>query len=122
MESVLAFEEVQREVERQESSSLQSSSYGLKLVPWICWDEWLFVYDALFSDSHEAFASAFRKVRHTYIHIDIHIYIHMYACMCAHIYSQTFEKQAHKKIKKKPDGNPLEHQLRIEVQAGNVAL
>ncbi|XP_024022371.1 pre-rRNA-processing protein las1 isoform X3 [Morus notabilis] len=61
-ESVLAFEEVQREVECQESSLSQSSSYGLKLVPWICWDEWLFVYDSLFSDSHEAFASAFRKI------------------------------------------------------------
>lgn len=64
MESVLAFEEEQRELEWQEisSSSSSSSSYGLKQVPWMSWDEWLFVYDSLFSDSQDSLTSAFRRI------------------------------------------------------------
>ncbi|XP_062077282.1 pre-rRNA-processing protein las1 isoform X2 [Humulus lupulus] len=63
MESILAFEEEQREFQQQEiSSTLSSSSYGLKLVPWMSWEEWLFVYDSLFSDSLHAVSSALRKI------------------------------------------------------------
>lgn len=67
MESVLAFEEEQREYQQQEilsSPSPSPSSYGLKLVPWMNWDEWLFVYHSLFSDSLHAVASALRRVTH----------------------------------------------------------
>ncbi|PON59578.1 LOW QUALITY PROTEIN: Las1-like, partial [Trema orientale] len=65
MESVLAFEEEQREFQQQQIlSSPSPSSYGLKLVPWMTWDEWLFVYDSLFSDSLslDAVASALRRI------------------------------------------------------------
>ncbi|XP_060973302.1 uncharacterized protein LOC115725186 isoform X3 [Cannabis sativa] len=66
MESILAFEEEQRQLQHQQISSTpsspSSSSYGLKLVPWMSWEEWLFVYDSLFSDSPHAVSSALAKI------------------------------------------------------------
>ncbi|KAH7542173.1 hypothetical protein FEM48_Zijuj02G0045100 [Ziziphus jujuba var. spinosa] len=70
MEPVLAFEDEPRDIDQHEwlsssppqSSSSSSSSYSLKLVPWLRWDEWLFVYHSLFSDSVDTVASALRKV------------------------------------------------------------
>lgn len=63
---VLAIDEEPRVIDQYEllsSSSSSSSSYSLKLVPWLRWDEWLFVYDSLFSDSVDIVASALRRVR-----------------------------------------------------------
>nr|XP_048324321.1 pre-rRNA-processing protein las1 isoform X2 [Ziziphus jujuba var. spinosa] len=70
MEPVLAFEDEPRDIDQHEwlsssppqSSSSSSSSYSLKLVPWLRWDEWLFVYHSLFSDSVDTVASALRKI------------------------------------------------------------
>ncbi|KAK9999344.1 hypothetical protein SO802_018947 [Lithocarpus litseifolius] len=39
-----------------------SSSYSHKLVPWLSWDEWLFVKDCLFSNSPDSVATAFRRI------------------------------------------------------------
>ncbi|KAK9999367.1 hypothetical protein SO802_018970 [Lithocarpus litseifolius] len=44
------------------SPSSSSSSYSHKLVPWLSWDEWLFVKDCLFSNSPDSVATAFRKI------------------------------------------------------------
>ncbi|XP_058743098.1 uncharacterized protein LOC131615924 isoform X1 [Vicia villosa] len=38
------------------------SSNSRKLVPWLNWNEWLFVRDALFSDSHHSLSSALKRV------------------------------------------------------------
>ncbi|XP_015873572.3 pre-rRNA-processing protein las1 isoform X6 [Ziziphus jujuba] len=71
MEPVLALEDEPRDIDQHEwlsaspplsSSSSSSSSYSLKLVPWLRWDEWLFVYHSLFSDSVDTVASALRKI------------------------------------------------------------
>ncbi|CAL8135830.1 unnamed protein product [Prunus armeniaca] len=39
-----------------------SSSYSYKLVPWLSWDEWLFVDESLFSNSPNSVASALRRI------------------------------------------------------------
>ncbi|KAM4096423.1 hypothetical protein ACJW30_08G103700 [Castanea mollissima] len=46
----------------QEAPSASSSSYSHKLVPWLSWDEWLFVKDCLFSNSPDSVATAFRRI------------------------------------------------------------
>ncbi|KAI5433369.1 hypothetical protein KIW84_020591 [Lathyrus oleraceus] len=38
------------------------SSHSRKLVPWLNWNEWLFVRDALFSDSHQSLSSALKRI------------------------------------------------------------
>nr|POE49931.1 isoform 4 of ribosomal biogenesis protein las1l [Quercus suber] len=38
------------------------TSSGHKLVPWLSWDEWLFVKDCLFSNSPDSVATAFRRI------------------------------------------------------------
>nr|XP_023901120.1 uncharacterized protein LOC112012976 [Quercus suber] len=43
-------------------SASSSSSYSHKLVPWLSWDEWLFVKDCLFSNSPDSVATAFRRI------------------------------------------------------------
>ena len=48
--------------ETPSSPPSSSSSYSHKLVPWLSWDEWLFVKDCLFSDSPDSVATAFRRV------------------------------------------------------------
>lgn len=53
-----------------ESSSLSSSSSAHRLVPWLNWDEWLFVKHALFSDSPHSVSSALKRV--TFLTIQIH--------------------------------------------------
>ncbi|XP_054794933.1 pre-rRNA-processing protein las1-like isoform X2 [Prosopis cineraria] len=40
----------------------QSSSYALKLVPWLNWDEWVLVKDSLFSDSPDSIAFALKRI------------------------------------------------------------
>ncbi|KAG5064586.1 hypothetical protein JHK85_005769 [Glycine max] len=45
-----------------ESSSLSSSSSAHRLVPWLNWDEWLFVKHALFSDSPHSVSSALKRI------------------------------------------------------------
>jgi hypothetical protein len=75
MGSLLKFEEEEEEEEaryhdqQQERSrslsapsSSSSSSYSQKLVPWLSWDEWLFVEHSLFSDSPDSVASALKRV------------------------------------------------------------
>ncbi|KAF3453170.1 hypothetical protein FNV43_RR03607 [Rhamnella rubrinervis] len=60
---VLAIDEEPRVIDQYELvSESSSSSYSLKLVPWLRWDEWLFVYDSLFSDSVDIVASALRRI------------------------------------------------------------
>ncbi|KAF3453124.1 hypothetical protein FNV43_RR03558 [Rhamnella rubrinervis] len=60
---VLAIDEKPRVIDQYELvSESSSSSYSLKLVPWLRWDEWLFVYDSLFSDSVDIVASALRRI------------------------------------------------------------
>ncbi|KAL4611449.1 hypothetical protein ACB092_08G124100 [Castanea dentata] len=48
--------------EAPSASSSSSSSYSHKLVPWLSWDEWLFVKDCLFSNSPDSVATAFRRI------------------------------------------------------------
>ncbi|KAK4607452.1 hypothetical protein RGQ29_001335 [Quercus rubra] len=48
--------------EAPSSPSSSSSSYSHKLVPWLSWDEWLFVKDSLFSNSPDSVATAFRRI------------------------------------------------------------
>lgn len=43
-------------------SSPSSSSYAHKLVPWLSWDEWLFVERSLFSESPDSVASALKRI------------------------------------------------------------
>jgi len=40
----------------------KSSSNSRKLVPWLNWNEWLFVRDSLFSDSPNSFSDALKRV------------------------------------------------------------
>lgn len=58
MESILGFMEEEEPVE----TSSSSSPYSHKLVAWLSWDEWLFVSQALFSNSPDSVASALRRV------------------------------------------------------------
>nr|XP_011464875.1 PREDICTED: protein LAS1 isoform X2 [Fragaria vesca subsp. vesca] len=58
MESILGFMEEEDPVE----TSSSSSPYSHKLVAWLSWDEWLFVSQALFSDSPDSVASALRRI------------------------------------------------------------
>jgi ribosomal biogenesis protein LAS1 len=75
MGSLLKFEEDEEEEEVRYNDQLQersrslsspssssSSSYGQKLVPWLSWDEWLFVEHSLFSDSLDSVVSALKRV------------------------------------------------------------
>ncbi|XP_059430507.1 uncharacterized protein LOC132164104 isoform X2 [Corylus avellana] len=75
MGSLLKFEEDEEEEEaryhdqQQERSrsllspsSSSSSSYSQKLVPWLSWDEWLFVEHSLFLDSPDSVASALKRI------------------------------------------------------------
>lgn len=62
MGSLLKFEEEEM-MDNYETSSSASSSSGHKLVPWLNWDEWLFVEYSLFSDSPESVASALKRVK-----------------------------------------------------------
>ncbi|KAK7372737.1 hypothetical protein VNO80_06124 [Phaseolus coccineus] len=55
---LLGFEEVANVV--AESSS--SSSTARRLVPWLNWDEWLFVKRALFSNSPQSVSSALKRI------------------------------------------------------------
>ncbi|XP_022637637.1 uncharacterized protein LOC106765146 isoform X3 [Vigna radiata var. radiata] len=55
---VLGFEQVANVV--AESSS--SSSSARRLVPWLNWDEWLFVKHALFSNSPHSVSSALKRI------------------------------------------------------------
>ncbi|XP_028803961.1 uncharacterized protein LOC114759030 [Neltuma alba] len=40
----------------------QNSSYALRLVPWLNWDEWVLVKDSLFSDSPDSIAFALKRI------------------------------------------------------------
>ncbi|XP_048437640.1 uncharacterized protein LOC103946347 isoform X2 [Pyrus x bretschneideri] len=62
MEELLGFTEESRDNEELGISSLSSSSYSYKLVPWLSWDEWLFVEESLFSNSPDIVASALRRI------------------------------------------------------------
>ncbi|KAL6284618.1 hypothetical protein ACE6H2_015547 [Prunus campanulata] len=44
------------------SKPSSSASYSYKLVPWLSWDEWLFVDESLFSNSPDSVASALRRI------------------------------------------------------------
>ncbi|RDY08642.1 Ribosomal biogenesis protein LAS1L [Mucuna pruriens] len=58
---LLGFEEEAKVV--TESSSLSSSSSSARrLVPWLNWDEWLFVKHALFSNSPHSLSSALKRI------------------------------------------------------------
>ncbi|XP_062029792.1 protein LAS1 isoform X2 [Rosa rugosa] len=63
MESLLGFMEEPGDYDQVETtSSSSSSSYSHKLVPWLSWDEWLSVSEALFSNSPDSVASALRRI------------------------------------------------------------
>lgn len=65
MESRLKEEEEEVEEElRDNEQQLERSllSHSRKLVPWLNWDEWLFVEHSLFSDFPDTVASALRRV------------------------------------------------------------
>ncbi|KAL5580330.1 hypothetical protein UlMin_012772 [Ulmus minor] len=59
MEEVVAFE---GELEQKDKLWSSKSPYSRKLVPWLSWDEWLFVYDSLFSDSSQSVAAALTRI------------------------------------------------------------
>ncbi|KAK4275708.1 hypothetical protein QN277_018746 [Acacia crassicarpa] len=40
----------------------QNSSYSLRLVPWLNWDEWVLVKDSLFSNSPDSIAFALKRI------------------------------------------------------------
>ncbi|XP_075635808.1 uncharacterized protein LOC142607995 isoform X5 [Castanea sativa] len=56
------FNDFYEEAPSASASSSSSSSYSHKLVPWLSWDEWLFVKDCLFSNSRDSVATAFRRI------------------------------------------------------------
>ncbi|PRQ20040.1 hypothetical protein RchiOBHm_Chr7g0223811 [Rosa chinensis] len=60
MEALLGFMEEPGDYDQVETTS--SSSYSHKLVPWLSWDEWLFVSESLFSNSPDSVASALRRI------------------------------------------------------------
>ncbi|XP_050377091.1 uncharacterized protein LOC126794421 [Argentina anserina] len=63
MESILGFmEEEEAGAYDQAETTSSSSSYSHKLVPWLSWDEWLFVSQSLFSDSPDSVPSALRRI------------------------------------------------------------
>ncbi|XP_003617221.2 LOW QUALITY PROTEIN: pre-rRNA-processing protein las1 [Medicago truncatula] len=55
----LGFNEVP---EFEDDSKSPSSSNSRKLVPWLNWNEWLFVRDSLFSDSPNSFSDALKRI------------------------------------------------------------
>ncbi|XP_057441446.1 uncharacterized protein LOC130733326 [Lotus japonicus] len=55
--SLLGFKE-----EPEVEDDTKSSSSGRRLVPWLNWDEWLFVKDALFSNSPNSVSSALKRI------------------------------------------------------------
>ncbi|KAF7822193.1 pre-rRNA-processing protein las1 isoform X2 [Senna tora] len=56
MESFLGFKEAPSELVEQKSS------YARRLVPWLNWDEWIFVKDSIFSNSPDSIASAHERI------------------------------------------------------------
>ncbi|ONI14187.1 hypothetical protein PRUPE_4G267500 [Prunus persica] len=63
MEALLGFKEESTDYDQLVISKPSSSaSYSYKLVPWLSWDEWLFVDESLFSISPESVASALRRI------------------------------------------------------------
>ncbi|XP_040995294.1 uncharacterized protein LOC121241549 isoform X2 [Juglans microcarpa x Juglans regia] len=64
MESRLKEEEGEEGQLRDNVQQLDRSllSHSRKLVPWLNWDEWLFVEHSLFSDSPDTVASALRRI------------------------------------------------------------
>ncbi|CAK7330697.1 unnamed protein product [Dovyalis caffra] len=64
MESLLGFQDEMIAVvgNDQEISTLSSSSYGYKLIPWLNWNEWECVRDSLFSDSPEKIHYAIDRI------------------------------------------------------------
>ncbi|BFG25183.1 hypothetical protein CerSpe_114570 [Prunus speciosa] len=62
MEVLLGVKEESTDYVQLGISSSSSSSYSYKLVPWLSWDEWLFVDESLFSNSPNSVASALRRI------------------------------------------------------------
>ncbi|PQQ17505.1 uncharacterized protein Pyn_19203 [Prunus yedoensis var. nudiflora] len=63
MEALLGFKEESTDYDQLVISKPSSSaSYSYKLVPWLSWDEWLFVDESLFSNSPDSVASALRRI------------------------------------------------------------
>lgn len=56
MESLLGF------IEPSADETVEGNSLGLKLVPWISWDEWNAIRDTLFSSSPPSVAFALQRV------------------------------------------------------------
>ncbi|ONI16980.1 hypothetical protein PRUPE_3G132200 [Prunus persica] len=62
MAALLGFVEESTDYVQLGISTSSSSSYSYKLVPWLSWDEWLFVDESLFSNSPNSVASALRRI------------------------------------------------------------
>ncbi|XP_034209933.1 uncharacterized protein LOC117623165 isoform X2 [Prunus dulcis] len=62
MAALLGFMEESTDYVQLGISTSSSSSYSYKLVPWLSWDEWLFVDESLFSNSPNSVASALRRI------------------------------------------------------------
>ncbi|XP_061372567.1 uncharacterized protein LOC133315037 isoform X2 [Gastrolobium bilobum] len=61
MELILSGFKEEHNVEEEDTKSSSSSS-GRRLVPWLNWDEWIFVKDALFSNSPHSVSSALNRI------------------------------------------------------------